>query len=608
MMMLFTIFLLLLAVHLPLPATAAPNLRSNPEPRRPNSNIFSVTASLTQVDPAFLLNSSTSSTRAISSASPPAPQWNRTLCHGNLSSANIGSSAFRESKTGSAIASKNSSYYGEAWNKTLGNLTTTVNVTNCSQSLPQRTPDPKCNCPQLQTATIFVTVTATDYQYYPSSSNVGSQTLPSSLITSSTPNTALESSLEALPSPTTSSSQLSSVVLATASSSGFHSVEQASSTHSNSLQPALFSNYPLGPNFITESTILSMPTMSVPVLPTNSQSFYSTISEPGNTVPIGSVTNSSSSSRPCPTKIRTSPSLQSGLPTVISETPTTPSKDNLTSNTNIPEIMGGLTFSNPHPASSAPLQPASDSRQGSTISGETFSRGQESHPSNPRYSSNFPTTVATSGSSATTPSQQASLQSSIIQSYLGQTPSTQSPPQDTSASLTTMFVASFTIPSIPVVPPPSSMISASDSPPINSQSTVLPITSIMPPPPVIPSNITVPTPPATPPNSANPPYANISQALNMTTSSHSTSLPPSRTPPMIFPTQGPHSPPRVHNGSLHTVMCFPNTTSITHILANVCLAPMPNLLFLNSPTNAIPNGPVRFSAPQPSHVEVLSRP
>jgi len=581
-MMLLTLVSFLLAVHLPLPAMTAPNLNTNQKNRRPTSNTPNAAASLMQVHSAFLLNPSTSSKPTLFPAPPPAAQLNRTLCHGNVNSASSGGRAFRESKTGSAAPFRNTSHHGQVWNISLSSSKTTVTVTSCSEPMPESTPEPECSCPQLQTATIFVTVTATDYLSYPSSSKVGGQTLPSPLITFSGHNSALKSGLEALPSPRTSSSQISIPLLVTTSRSDYHSVDQASSTHNISLQPALFSNYPPGPTFITGSRIPSMPTMSVPMLPTNIQSFDSTISEPANTIHIGTDMNSSTSSRPCRTKIKTSPSLQTNLPTVNSETPPPTSNDNLAGSTEFPEIVGGSTLSHFKPTSFAPLQPASDAGPGSTISRETFSRGQESRPSTPSYSINFPTTLATSGSSTATPSQQVSLQSSLNQSYIGQTSSSQSPPQNASASPATVFVSSSTKPSIPAIPPASSMPSVSDSPPINPQSSVLPTTSILPPAPITSSNITVTTPPATHPDSAGPPYANTSQALNLTNLGSMSHL-PSRTHYTVFPTQGPYSPPRPPNGSLHTVMCFANTTSTTHILANVCLTPMPKPLFPEFP-------------------------
>lgn len=560
--MLLTLLALLLAVHLPLPAMTAPNPNTDQKARRPTSNTSNASGSLMEARSAFLLNALTSSKPTLFPTPSPEAQLNTTLCHGDVDSASSGGRAFRESKTGSATPFGNSSDDGQAWNISSGSPKPTVTVKSCSEPMPESTPEPDCNCLQLQTVTIFVTVTATDYLNYPSSGKDGSQTLPSSLITFWGQSSAHKSSLEALSSPRTSSSQISIPLLVTTSSSDYHSVDQASSTHNVSVQPALFSEFPPGPSFFTGSKIPSMPTMSVSMLPTNIQSFDSTTLETANTIYIGTDINSSTSSKPCRTKIKTSPFLQTNMPTVNSETSTPTGNGNL-ANTEFPEIEGS-TLSH--------LKPASDTGPGSTIQRETFSRGQESPPSAPSYSISFPTALATSGSSTATPSQQVSLHRPLNLSYMSQTSSSQSPPQNTPASPATVFVSSSTKTSIPAILP--ALPSVSDLPPINPQSSVPTTTSILPPASVTSSNITITAPPATQPDSAGPPYANTSQALNLTILG-STSHLPSRTHFTVFPTQGPYAPPRPPNSSLHIVMCFANTTSTTHILANVCLIPLP---------------------------------
>lgn len=528
-----TVLLSLVAIQISLLVTAAPNLKTYTENTRKPSNVISAASSLPQPNPTCLLKSLTSGTPKISSAPLIVAPSNGTLPHSHVGSLSSGSSAFIGSKTGLAIGFKNSTHHCQPWNTSSESSRISVTVSNCSKSMQHITPEPKCSCPYVQTITVFVTVTATATARldHANLGNTGSQILPS--VPALTHETALGSSFEALPS--ISFSQRSSLSSTATGRSG-HPVEQASSPQNVSTRSASLSSYLPNPN---------NPTMSPTMLPTNAKPLGTIASKSASTIPIGSAMKSSTTLRSC-------------------------SKTKFSSDSNPPVVSLQMS------SASASLQTTFHSRPGGSILDLAPTQGQSSYISTALYPSNSTTLSVMSGSSTGTPSQysahKVSLQSSIIESYSGQSFTSPSSSNNYPAPPATALVPSFTLPPTLTDSPNATIVSLSAiyPPPIESQTPTLPSNSSVSPSPVISSNTAISKPAAMLPNPVGPPYPNISQALNMTTFGLPTGH-PQQTHNTANISQGPHSSSLPYNGSLHPVICLPNTVSITHILANVRL-------------------------------------
>ena len=582
--MLWAVLLSLITIHTPL-LTEAANSNIHTKNRRLPPNALKNDSS--SPCPSTTLTSKTPRTYR-----PPstAAHWDRTSCHSNVSNTSSVSSAFTESRTGGGKGFKDFSNYSQAWSTGSGSSRATVIVSNCSQSLLQSTPEPKCNCLHLQTTTVVVTVTTTIHPDHTCSSGVGSQTLPS--VPSSSYNATLEPSLGVPPNPEMSSHTLD-ILNATATALYHHSVGQAPSSQNISRQSASVSSPLPGPKPLTVSEILSMSTMSVLILTTNDQSSSTIIPEPTGTVPINTAKISSTS-------------FPSDFPTANVQVPPAQSSKSSTSSTRFPEITGVSTLSNFHSLlPSTPVYSISNFRPGGNILGPPFPSGGVARLSAYSNLSEGATRPTRNGSSGGPPLRYSvsdvSCGSSLVRTYSDQIPSPQGSPYDAPASpaTATASVPSSTSPTPAASPVPSIMLpSIIYSPPITSQTIVLPSSSIPPSSPIVPWYPAVPRPLATAPNIASPPYANISQATNQSTSSSSTG-PPYPTYHTVLPSQGLNSSSRLHNGSLHSVICFPNTTSITRILANVRLAALS--IFFRDTLPLIGSSTAQYDSPRLGH-------
>ena len=567
--MLLIVFWSLIAIQAPLLATAAPNLKTCTENGRPTPDVSSPDSSLMQVDSTYRSDTLTSSTSCASSPPSTAASWHQSLHHGSVGSVNSGESAFRGSRTGSPFGYTNPSHHSKAWNASLSSLRATVTVSNCSQFLWQSTPEPKCICPHLPTSTIVITVTATIYPSDASPSDARSQTLPP--VPASPLYTVLESSLGASPMPRLSSSQASIVLSDTTSRSAHCSTEQASSRKFETLSaPSL--NYPQGPIRFTRNTSPSKPTKSILALYTDDRSF-GFISKPASPVSSGTARNASTAPRPC--LKMTGPTLQSSLPSENLKTSQAHSKGNPINTEVSTETLKGSKFGHLlRPTPSAPAQSASKDDAGSATLEQTPSLGQVSQASAYGYSSDIATPSVTSDSNTGVPSPysipDASLQSSLIQHSSDQLPSSQSLPYNVPMSPIMTSVPFLTTPLIPISS--TNLPFVISSPPIETSTSVLPSAAVVPLSTGLLLNSPVLTASLMPSKPNGAPYANTSQAMNLTSFSYSTGS-PNPSYQLTLPTNGPHTSSRPYNGSLHTIMCFPNTTSITHILANVRLAP-----------------------------------
>ena len=542
--MLLHLIVLLGAIHSPLLFAVAKISKIDTGNGVPPSKVPSTLSSSSRVDSSCSLNTLTSSTSRISSIPPAAVCGNRTFQHNSEGSVSLHGSTFRRPNNGNANASGNLSRYTQNSNMSSSRSAATGTVSNCSQTFSQNRPKLKCVCPQLQTTTVFVTVTAT---HYPSEANLGDggpQMLPSAPVPSHT--IALELSVQLLPSHGQLSSQVSSFPTALPGELYHHSVEKSSSPPNVSTQSAPFPNYPVGTISLTGFTIPPKPTMKISTLQINGPTIGNKGPEPGSMILVGTASTS-----------------------------LTPS-ERISRSTAAINTVGGSTISNPDPlSSSTSLQ----SGPGSIALGHT-PYGQGPYPSGYNPFGGTTTPIATSNDSAGPMSrfstQNASSPASSIQGIPDRLSTPPNRPFETSPP-SAMLIPSLTtfIPQA-ILPASSSIIPSvifSQRPDSQTLAIVSAPTHLVNP--LVSSNSAIPTPPAMPSGYPVPSYSNISQALNPTISGPvKTRLdPPQRA---SFPTQGLHSSSRPLNGSSHSVMCFPNTTSITHIIANVRRAPVFN--------------------------------